>query len=395
MTGKESAMPQGEGRFWKGHYGREPFDLRLTVLRMLHRLPLIALVTVLGTAAFGGGYYVKNVLLRDQRLFAATSVYRVDYNVASEAELQTSYINAMTWNTYLQSGAFQEMLQSRLGGSGGFPEQASGEGMEAFVWSDLRVPAVTVTAEDPAEAERILRAVDEVMTKDFTLQEIRSVSVIDAGRAEEIIPDVRVGRAAALSAVLSCFFAVIALLMKETGDDGIWLPSTVWKRYGLKAAGTLESPGLKQNMRYFFGEKHDGGDLAPERKGREDAARKGWEQENGKRGVAVCTVQEDMKPEAVLAGLRERCPETVDSSWFAAASPLTQPENCDVLREASGILLAVKAGCHGGRKLEYVLEYLQQQDCEVTAAILWEADEKLIRRYYFGRTGRGRAAEER
>ena len=43
--------------------------------------------------------------------------------------------------------------------------------------------------------------------------------------------------------------------------------------------------------------------------------------------------------------------------------------------------------------MERTLEYLGQQDCPVTAAILWEADERLIRRYYLtgARSGGGKA----
>ena len=233
-------MPTDGRKLWQGYYGKEPFDLRLTVLRMLYRLPLIAAVTVLGALVFGGGYYARNVLLRSEHSYAATSVYRVEYHVDSEAELQTSCINAMSWNTYMQSQMFLEMLQSRMKEGAELTKQELAESLEAFVWSDLRMPAVTVTTEDPERAEEILRAVDEVMTQDFSLREIDGISVIDPGRAQEIIPDIRVGRAVMLSALLSCFFAVILLLLKETGDDAVWLPGTLWKRYGLKAAGTLE-----------------------------------------------------------------------------------------------------------------------------------------------------------
>ena len=37
---------------------------------------------------------------------------------------------------------------------------------------------------------------------------------------------------------------------------------------------------------------------------------------------------------------------------------------------------------HEGKKLEYVLRYLEQQKCEITCAILWGADEKLAKLYY-------------
>ncbi len=172
-----------------------------------------------------------------------------------------------------------------------------------------------------------------------------------------MVPDVRVGRAFALSAVLSCFFAVLILLLKETGDDGVWLPSTLWKRYGLRAAGTLESKELRENMGYFFS------------------------QSSG--AVAVCGCQEDIDTSKVLESLKLKCPETVSGEWFAVPEAPFGEGVCHKLREAKGILLVVRAGSHTGRRLERVLEYLEQQDCQVTAALLWDADERLIRRYYF------------
>ena len=47
------------------------------------------------------------------------------------------------------------------------------------------------------------------------------------------------------------------------------------------------------------------------------------------------------------------------------------------------VLLAVPAGATVGKRLEAVLEYLTAQDCKVDGAFLWNADETLIRSYYF------------
>ena len=41
-----------------------------------------------------------------------------------------------------------------------------------------------------------------------------------------------------------------------------------------------------------------------------------------------------------------------------------------------------------GKKLEYLLEFMRAQGIEVTAALLWEADEWLIGSYYFLPGGR-------
>ncbi len=95
---------------WEGSYGKEPFDLRLTVLRLLACADRILLLTLAGTLLFGGGYYVKNVLLRQEKQYGITSVYRVEYAVEEEKDVGTVYINEMSWNTYLHSQEFLDAV---------------------------------------------------------------------------------------------------------------------------------------------------------------------------------------------------------------------------------------------------------------------------------------------
>lgn len=351
---------------WKGHYGREPFDLRLTMLRMLYKLPLILGLTLLGSLVLGGGYYVKNVLLRGESRYSAVSRCRIEYAVEEEKDVGTVYINQMSWNTYLRSDMFLDRVKEKLTNASGIagPEEIDSlelaESLEAVVESDLRMLIVIVTTESPEKSVLIAGAVESVLAGSFAgeIREIEEIKVIEAGdSAHEVVPDVRVGRAFVLSAVLSCFLAVLILLLKETGDDGIWLPSSLWKRYGLRAAGTLESRELKENMKYFFQRS-----MGP---------------------IALCGSEEGMDAGKVLEELGRKCPETVGEGWFAVQEGPFGEGVCRKLREAGGILLVVRAGSHAGRRLERTLEYLEQQDCQVTAALLWEADERLIRRYYF------------
>lgn len=372
---------------WEGSYGKEPFDLRLTALRLIACLDKVLVFTLVGTLVFGGAYYVKNVLLRPEKLYGVTSVYRVEYVVGEEKDVGVVYINETSWNTYLHTQEFMDAVMKHMEINDSYmdsdwmeciTQEQVEEALTAFLASDLRIPSTTVITNSREASLFIARAVEQAMTEEFPegIREISDIRVIDAPEtAEEVVPDVRPGRAFALSAVLSCFFTVVILLLKETGDDNIWLPATIKMRYGVKTVGTLESPELSENLRYIYGEK---------------------------KKVAVCGVQAETDPAKILASLREKCAESVKDTeksektgpgdfgldmeeWFAVPSPLVCPESCRVLREAEGILLAVQAGAHAGKQLEYCLEYLRQQDCNVMSVILWDADERLIKAYYFGR----------
>ena len=256
---KGSGGAGGEGRgIWKGYYGEEPFDLRLAVLRLFCRLPFLAGAVLLGTLLLGGGYYVKNVLLREENPYAVTSVFRVEYHVEEEKDVGTVFINEASWNTYIHSEMFLEWMEACLKEQGG-PEtgaQVLQEMLRANLATDLRLPSVTVTGPSPEECVAVAQAVETVMTGELARQirEIASVMVVDPGdQALEVVPDVRVGRAVALGAVLSCFAVLTAVLLKEAGDDSIWLPSSLGRRYGLNCVGTLESRELWENLRYHFG----------------------------------------------------------------------------------------------------------------------------------------------
>ncbi len=355
---------------WQGSYGKETFNLRLTILRMVRKLPLIMGITLLGTVLFGGGYYVKNVLLRGEPVYTATSVYRVNYAVEEEKDVGTVYINQVSWNTYLQTEMFlnavwEELMKSSSahvvpgdGEGAKLTVQELGAMLTAYLHSDLRVPSTVVTCTNPDMAVWIAEAVESAMTDKIPaeIREITDISVVDSAEtAVESVPDVRVGRALILSAVLSCFFAVVLLLIKEIYEDGIWLPASVWKRYGVPVAGYPQCSELAENLAYFF---------------------------EGKSKVAVCPVTARVNPAEVLQALKESCPEVVGADWFPLPAPEICPETCRELRKAEGILLAVPAGARSSGKTEWTLEYLRQQDCQVTAAILVDADEWLIRNYY-------------
>lgn len=387
---------------WEASYGKEPFDLRLTALRLIRNLNMIFALTVLGTLLFGGGYYVKNVLLGPAPAYSVTSTYKVQY-VAEPAQAGDYYINETTWDSLVHTEAFLQGVQKHLQelAAEGIASELSMESLSAMLTaklpSDWHIPTTTVVTEQPEKSMLIAAAVELTMEQEFVEMmgsEVASVQVLSHGTAaEEVLPDVRPFRAFVLSAIISLFFITVVFLLKETGDDSIWLPATLRRRYGLRVLGTLESPELAENISYFF---------------------------RGKKRIAVCTVDERIDPAEAAKAIAAKAPlqepkkpeeqksakvsaqnppadsredadnglsaETSQAShtweWLPMPTPLLSPEVCRTLREMDGILLVVPAGAHAGKALEYVKEMLEQQDCNITAVILWKADEWLIRLYY-------------
>ena len=109
--------------------------------------------------------------------------------------------------------------------------------------------------------------------------------------------------------------------------------------------------------------------------------------------IAVCGALPEADPQEAVDRLRKLQPagreqtsgrvQPIDREWIAVPSPLLCPESAETLRAADVVLLAVPAGATVGKRLEAALEYLTAQDCKVDGAFLWNADETLIRSYYF------------
>jgi len=371
---------------FEGYYGKEPFDLRLTALRLMRNLNKILLITLAGTLLFGGGYYVKNVLLHTEKEYAATSTYMVEY-VNPPKQSGDYYINHMSWNTLVQSEEFltavEEQYKLLAASLEDGNDTISAEAAENF-WenadlpshvsatlpSDWNIPTTTVITEETELTTLLAAAVEAAMVNDMaTITEaIAEVRVIDPGVSKEVVPDVRPVRAVILSALLSFFFAIVLFLLKELGEDSIWLPGSLRVRYGLKVLGTAGSPDYKENFKYLFADK---------------------------RNIAVCPLDERIDSTQAVKVLKtladQGCAPDARTApgngmeskeWTALPAPLLCPEVCQKLRETEGVLLLVPAGSHVGKRLEYVLDYLRQQGCCVTAVVLWDADETLLKLYY-------------
>ncbi len=366
---------------WEGSYASEPFDLRLTILRMIRNLGRIVLLTLAGTVIFGGGYYVKNVVLGESVKYEQTITCKIEYN-DPPTKSGDYYINDMTWNTYVDSEEMKrwldesttmKLLDSYTGDIDLWSQCEGGlaEALSATVASDIHVPSFTVSTPFEGKTEVLCGALQEVLVGVFVEQipEVASIRVMDVSEVTPVKPDVRPLRAVILAAVLSGFFVVVFFLLREIGADSIWLPATLRRRYGLCAVGTINSSELSENLKYNLKEQ---------------------------RSVAVCSMDASVDVKEVIDALQNKLVDTTDDmkgsklakDWIAIEGNIFEPQNTVFLHGADGVLLVVKAGLHAGKPLEYILEYFAAQDINVSAAILWDADETLIRSYYYLPDGR-------
>lgn len=349
------------------YYGKEPFDLRLTILRMFRNLHIILGITLVGVLLLGGGYYVKNVVLYDDTTYRATSTYKISFENEPVAT-GDYYINEMTWNTYLHSGKFMDAVWEYLHQSGAveFMEEAgSAEGLTAYaevkLESDIHVPFTIVTTPSEQWTFVLAKAIENTMTTSFVEgnEQLASVEVIDPViTVQRVMPYVRPVRAFVLSGIISVFFAVVWFMLKELTECGIWLPSALNRKYGIPVVGTINSVETAANVKFLF---------APGSK------------------IAVCPADERIDSVEVIDALKQLLSDSdAPIECYAMPAPLLCTESVCKLKEAEGVLLVVRAGKSAGKPMEYILEYLSTQKIEVTAILLWDADEWLINTYYMG-----------
>lgn len=345
------------------HYKKEPLDIRLVMLRLWKQAGIILAGTLLGTLIFGGGYYLRNVALPPTQ-YAATSLYYVEYmlppNTDSTMDAGYSYINHETWNRWMDTREFLDLVYRNLEGTPN--AQIDRETMKSYLsaelLTDLKMPDTIVTTPDPELTLRIAAAVEKsILSMVGEQYGIESIRVVDPAVSTSVFNESRPLNACILSAVVSFVFVTAVLALKEIGSDSILLPATLSSRYGLKSLGTVHSKAFDENVRYIL----------------RDCAQ-----------VGILPVG-DVNLKKVTGRLAEAAQN--ERTCLVALPELELcPEACETIRGLDGLVLAVESGAGSGKRLEEVLELLAAQDCRVSAALLWEADERLIRRYYWKET---------
>jgi len=395
---------------WECNYGKEPLDIRLFMLRLFRKAPVIVLAAFLGALCIGGPYFLRKVTFGPAKEYEAVTDFYIDYAVQENGEEYT-YFNQTTWTQLITDDVFTDKILSYMSGIGtseggkamqevslpgmeeaaGITKQQLREYLYATMLSDTRIVTTTITTNDPEMTMKIEEALILAM-EDFGKEqkEIREVRILqEPEEASLVIADVRTFRACMLGAVIFVFVTVLYLSVYFVLDEGIHIPATFERRFGVPMLGTICSGELPVLAKKLFSEERQYrrpllaavDEKADVERVREALAERGIEAEA------------DDKLNEILERLYRKAPGGAKGGEFEKKAGIKKKREMDeesegapeisagkCLKELQGkrLLLIVKAGAHNGKRTEKLLDFCRKCDLEVGAALLWEADEKLI-----------------
>ncbi len=339
---------------WECNFENEPVDFKLLGLRFLRKIWILFLGILLGVLLIGGGYFLKKVVLAPEKEYQVIAETYIDYVLAEGQPVETVCFNQATWASLVKTDVFTIDIADALKQEGWdiTPKQVA-ESIEGTLLSDVRIVTTTVTTKDPELSVAMSHALQNALIRFGEEQkEIAGTRILTSPEeAELVIFDIRTMRAIILGGVAGGFLVLMIMLLYFTLDDSIYIPVTFERRYHIPMLGTLASKELTVQFTHLC---------------------------KGCGIVAVTAIEEDIPIDEITKVLSEKGGPQIDGVGCVEE----KPERIEELRKADGVILAVASGRHDGKRIEKVIEFLKKQDINICGALLWDADEDLIKRYY-------------
>lgn len=377
----------------KADYRKEGLDLKRFGMYLQKRIWIIILLTMLGVGIGAITYQLVRSLSMPVE-YSATSKLYISFAADETGEVYQAY-NGYTWNELLDADPIMECIMQYLPG---YNSATVREATTAEIISDIRLLTVTVKGNNEKVVREIQSAVQNGLTVyASTVPEIRSISTIRSISPERVYWEDNTTAAAIAGGVFLGVVSLIAYLFGYVLNETICVQSDLEKRFPIKALGIMTrnqkglqpyNQELKANLLYTLGDNKtlvfiDIDDHA-ELRAMDLEKLLNW-QEGGQLGSGMEVGGE------LVWHVRE---ENDDDEWFTDESerewkicPINQAsitENeCKLIRETGGVIILVPFSVNNAsRKMERVLTLLKNQNCNVYGAVIAEADEEYLNRYY-------------
>lgn len=313
---------------------KEGIDLKLTALLYRKKIWISILCALAGAVLAGGLYFLVHVVYAPAREYEAVSKLYLTFAAEDDGDAH-QYYNGYTWNDLMGTEPILDKIMEELGEA--YPSRADVRTkITADILSDIRLLTITVTTNDPAETEDIIRASENALIRfGEEMIEFEKIEVIEHGQASLVVLENETVRAVIAGLVIGFVLSLLGLAFACAVDDSVYVPSDFEKRYGCPVLGVT-----------FAGN---------ESLGREEL-------ENHIRMIKE-------KKETVVTIHTERFPEQL--------SELGNGE-----KKGTGIILEIPYGKGNGKIVERCVAEAMFRGCEVMGAVITEADEGLYRLYF-------------
>ena len=315
---------------------REGVDLKLVLLLLLKKIPVVIISALAGALLCGALYGIWHSRALGRREYEARSQYYITFEEIEDKTFFDYYYNGYTWNDLLSSDLILGYAMGLL--PEGYERSYVDDCVEAEILSDVRVLTTTVKAKEAEEVRLLQRAIEQAVI--HYAEDGEKLDHIEVIRSEEAVPEEiadHMLRAAVTGAAAFALAAVLVLLLLFAVQDAVYLPQELEERFGVPCAG-IECKDQRL---------------------REELARN-EERLCGDGTYPVWPMQE-------LLGAGRKV--------------------YDDIREKGGVILKVPQGRANSKRLSRVFHNLKLQDCPVIYAKITEADERLVRLYYSHRKG--------
>lgn len=350
-------------------YLERRMDFKKIRLLYLRKIRTILLLTLLGAVLTAGIYLVVREVHDKGQFYRVSSDYYITFNL-EEFPNGVDHYNAYTWDSILRDDPIVDEVVNRL------PADYTKDEVKASVTgemiSDYRILTVHVTHKDPVRTEEIAYAYTRSL--ETFANQIDMLSTIELWSREECLPVVEknlVGNAAVLGAVLGFVFALFAVAFACLLDDSIYLERDFTQRFTVPFLGMMTKKGsesckqelienlsylLKKDQRYYCalvttGQKANHANK-PSSANSSGNPNGDWVEE-----------------------LKTLCPQ------IAGAVSL-QGDDLDTLRQSDGAVLLIPWGIPNGALVDKTIQFLSKQDCKITGAVLYDAEDAFLKTYY-------------
>ena len=335
---------------WECECGREPLDYRLIWLRFLRKLWILPIAVLAGTILVGAVYYYSRTGARGGRTYQSESVFYIDFAENAQGE-EYDYYNYFTWGEVIHTDFFLDYVYEEMKGEYSHEELASY--ITATVDSDVRYLYVRCNTHFPELSVKLSSIMETIVPQFAEIRdEFETIEVVKKGDEAKDSSKIRLGNACFLGACLGLAVAMFGILTVLILDTGIYLPSTIEKRYLVVCLGAPFLPEFAPNWQLYL---KDALKVALVRVDEGDSME----------GFPITDVSAVANPEIILC-----------------QNPVEHSEELEKIRNCDRTLLCLKAGRRNHEAITRLLEQLGRQGIQVTASILISADEKLISAYY-------------